>query len=112
MAEYDALVTLAGRPGHTLRMAELAADILQPRSSLTRIVGSLEERGLVGRGPATGDGRGIAARLTPAPGLVAPTPARQPRPREAAAEAGGVGDAMPVEDVTRRTSCRGGPGPG
>lgn len=65
-ADYDALVTLSTQPGRQLRMATLAERILQPRSSVTRLVGSLEERGLVERIPTPDDGRGMSARLTPA----------------------------------------------
>lgn len=64
MADYDALVVLAGQPDHTMRMAQLAEEILQPRSSLTRIIGSLERRGLVCRVPTPEDARGSAAQLT------------------------------------------------
>ncbi|HEY6422671.1 MAG TPA: hypothetical protein VIY28_05350 [Pseudonocardiaceae bacterium] len=38
MADYDVLVTLAEQPDRGMRMAELADTILQPRSSLTRLI--------------------------------------------------------------------------
>jgi DNA-binding MarR family transcriptional regulator len=64
MAEYDALVPLIDRPDRRLRMADLADEILQPRSSLTRIVAGLEQRGLVRREPLAEDARGAYAVLT------------------------------------------------
>jgi DNA-binding MarR family transcriptional regulator len=66
MADYDALVQLADQPGHRLRMAELAETILQPRSSLTRIVDGLVQRGLVLRERSSDDARGAEAVLTDA----------------------------------------------
>jgi DNA-binding MarR family transcriptional regulator len=64
MADYDALVTLAGQPSGSMRMAALADAILQPRSSVTRIIASLEDRDLVHRSPTPGDARGASAGLT------------------------------------------------
>jgi DNA-binding MarR family transcriptional regulator len=64
MAEYDALVLLADRPDRRMRMADLADQILQPRSSLTRIVDRLERNGLVRRDRPPEDGRGAHAVLT------------------------------------------------
>jgi DNA-binding MarR family transcriptional regulator len=64
MADYDALVTLAEAPERGMRMAELAEAILQPRSSLTRLIDSLEHRGLVARAPTPDDARGARASLT------------------------------------------------
>lgn len=66
MADYDVLVRLVEQPGGALRMAELADVVLQPRSSLTRIVGGLEERGLVKRERTDDDGRGQRAVVTAA----------------------------------------------
>lgn len=65
MADYDVLVALAGAPDRSMRMSELAETVLQPRSSLTRIVGSLEARGLVHRSHVESDARGSSAALTP-----------------------------------------------
>lgn len=64
MADYDALVALIDQPGRAMRMTALAETILQPRSSLTRIVTSLESRGLVRRESTPGDARGATAALT------------------------------------------------
>lgn len=65
MADYDVLVALVAAPGRSMRMAELAETVLQPRSSLTRLVGSLERRRLVQRSHVEGDARGSSAALTP-----------------------------------------------
>jgi DNA-binding MarR family transcriptional regulator len=59
MADYDALLALAGQPDKSIRMSVLAETILQPRSSLTRIVDSLEQRGLVQRMPTEDDAREV-----------------------------------------------------
>lgn len=64
MADYDALVALTAHPHRSMRMAALAETILQPRSSVTRIVNSLETRGLVRRDPTPDDARGASASLT------------------------------------------------
>lgn len=64
MADYDALVALEAHPGRSMRMAPLAETILQPRSSVTRIIDSLEARGLVQRDLVAGDARGASASLT------------------------------------------------
>jgi DNA-binding MarR family transcriptional regulator len=66
MADYDVLVRLADGAHGALRMADLADAVLQPRSSLTRIVDGLEQRGLVRRERTDDDGRGQRAVLTAA----------------------------------------------
>lgn len=66
MANYDLLVRLAEQPDGQMRMAGLADAILQPRSSLTRMAGNLQHRGLIQRRPAPDDGRGALAALTKA----------------------------------------------
>jgi DNA-binding MarR family transcriptional regulator len=64
LADYDILLALAGAERHRMRMAELADVSLQPRSSLTRLVGDLERRGYVQRERTAEDGRGAEAVLT------------------------------------------------
>jgi DNA-binding MarR family transcriptional regulator len=66
IADYDALVALAEQPGRRMRMSDLAAAILQPRSSVTRIVDGLERRGFVRREASRVDARGADAVLTDA----------------------------------------------
>lgn len=65
LASYDVLVQLAEVPGHRLRMTELAEVVLLSRSGVTRLVDRLEKAGLVARCRVEGDGRGVAAELTP-----------------------------------------------
>ena len=60
------LVQLAEAPERRLRMTELAAAVLLSRSGVTRLVDRLEKVGLVARCRVAGDGRGVAAELTPA----------------------------------------------
>src|SRR4051812_25613872 len=64
MADYDVLVRLAEQPGNAMRMAELADAVLQPRSTITRIVDGLVGRELVRRERAVEDARGQRAILT------------------------------------------------
>ncbi len=64
-SEYEILVRLSERPGHALRMSELAAGVVSSRSRLTHTVTRLERAGLVQRRPSTGDGRGVECWLTP-----------------------------------------------
>lgn len=64
LASYDVLVQLAEAPGHRLRMTDLADALLLSRSGVTRLVGRLEQTGLVSRCRAAGDGRGVVAELT------------------------------------------------
>jgi DNA-binding MarR family transcriptional regulator len=64
LASFDVLVQLYEAPEHRLRMAELAHAVLLSRSGVSRIVDRLEVDGLVTRGPANGDGRGVIAVLT------------------------------------------------
>ncbi len=66
LAEYDALLQLAGAPGARLRMSELAARVLLSRSGVTRLVDRLETQGLVCREHCGSDARGSFAALTPA----------------------------------------------
>ncbi|MEV5884906.1 MarR family transcriptional regulator [Streptomyces sp. NPDC052020] len=67
LSEYRALCALS-RPdsGSALRMGELADRIGLKDSTVTRLVGRLEARGLAERASAAGDGRAVAASITPA----------------------------------------------
>jgi DNA-binding MarR family transcriptional regulator len=65
LAEYDALVQLAGASGGRLRMSELAERVLLSRSGLTRLVDRLVAHGLVRREQCGDDARGSFAALTP-----------------------------------------------
>jgi len=64
LAAYDVLVQLAEAPQRRLRMTDLADALLLSRSGVTRLVGRLEQIGLVARCRAAGDGRGVVAELT------------------------------------------------
>ncbi len=64
LAEYDALVQLAGAPGAHLRMGDLAERVLLSRSGLTRLVDRLAAQGLVRREHCGSDARGSYAALT------------------------------------------------
>ncbi len=62
---YWVLAMLSETPGHALRMSELATRSNSSQSRLSHLMGRLEGRGLVVRRPATDDGRGAFAELTP-----------------------------------------------
>jgi DNA-binding MarR family transcriptional regulator len=65
LADFDVLAQLSRASGE-LRMTELAARTLISRSGMTRRVARLVGRGLVRRGTADTDGRGIVVALTDA----------------------------------------------
>jgi DNA-binding MarR family transcriptional regulator len=65
LADYDVLAQLA-LAGGELRMTELAARALISRSGMTRRVTRLVGEGLVSRGTAGADGRGVVVALTDA----------------------------------------------
>lgn len=66
LSDYRALCALS-RPdsGPALRMGELADRIGVKDSTVTRLVGRLEARGLAERAAGSGDGRTVAASITP-----------------------------------------------
>ncbi len=63
-SDYEVLVRLDGAGG-SLRMIELAAQVVSSAQKLTHTANRLEQRGWIERVPAEGDGRGVVARLTP-----------------------------------------------
>jgi DNA-binding MarR family transcriptional regulator len=65
LADYDVLAQLVLAGGH-LRMTELATQALISRSGMTRRVARLVAEGLVRRGTADADGRGVVVALTDA----------------------------------------------
>jgi DNA-binding MarR family transcriptional regulator len=65
LSDFDVLGQLA-RAGGQLRMTELADRAFSSRSGMTRRVDRLVIEGLVSRGNADGDGRGVVVGLTDA----------------------------------------------
>jgi DNA-binding MarR family transcriptional regulator len=65
LADFDVLAQLA-EAGGELRMTELATRTLLSRSGLTRRVAGLVDEGLVRRGSASKDRRGVVVALTDA----------------------------------------------
>ena len=66
LGDYDVLIQLSRAPSEGLRMCDLANAVLLSPSGLSRRVERLERSGFVQRDRASGDGRSIEARLTPA----------------------------------------------
>lgn len=62
--KYEVLVRLSEAEDWTMRMSDLAENLVHSRSRLTRTVASLEEDGFVIREACTGDRRGRNCRLT------------------------------------------------
>ena len=62
LKEFDVLITLDNQ--EPLRMTDLANAVLLSSGGLTRLVGRLEDRGLVRRDPDAADGRSFQASLT------------------------------------------------
>jgi DNA-binding MarR family transcriptional regulator len=66
LAEYDALLTIAGAPDRRIRMRHLADRVILSKSGVTRLIDRLVLDGLVQRDVCLSDARGAEAVLTPA----------------------------------------------
>jgi DNA-binding MarR family transcriptional regulator len=66
VSEFDVLITLANAPDRRLRMTGLAQATMLSSGGMTRLVGRLEQRGLVRRDPDPDDARAFQASLTQA----------------------------------------------
>ncbi len=64
LAEYEVLARLSEAPEQSLRMSDLADQVVHSRSRLTHTVTRMESRGLVRRRPSARDGRGVVCELT------------------------------------------------
>ena len=64
LAWYDVLFALHEQPGKSLRMSELASEVLLSRSGLTRLVDRLEPEGYLQRQACATDKRGLEVILT------------------------------------------------
>jgi DNA-binding MarR family transcriptional regulator len=64
LSDYALLITLVGAPGRRLSMSELARRMLLHPSRITRVVGRLEQEGLVARQADESDARSVQAVLT------------------------------------------------
>ena len=64
LADYGVLITLVTEPTLRLRMSDLGGRRMLTPSGITRVVGRLEELGLVRREPDPADGRAFFAVLT------------------------------------------------
>ncbi len=66
LSSYEVLLLLSRAPDNSIRMGNLADQLLLSRSGLTRLVDRLAARGLVERHTCPSDRRGTFARLTDA----------------------------------------------
>jgi DNA-binding MarR family transcriptional regulator len=66
VSEFDVLITLDNAPDRRLRMTDLARATMLSSGGMTRLVGRLEDRGLVRREPDADDARAYQATLTEA----------------------------------------------
>ncbi|HXD54702.1 MAG TPA: MarR family transcriptional regulator [Solirubrobacteraceae bacterium] len=64
VTEFDVLITLDNAPDRQLRMTDLARATMLSSGGMTRLVGRLEDRGLVRRDPDPDDARAFLATLT------------------------------------------------
>lgn len=64
MSEYEVLVRLSEATDRSLRMSQLADQVVASRSRLTHTVRRMEQMGLVLRRSSTGDRRGVDCVLT------------------------------------------------
>lgn len=64
--EYGALMSLSDAPGRALRISEMAERTYSPVPRMSKVVGRLEQRGLVSRRPSSSDGRASEMELTAA----------------------------------------------
>lgn len=64
LSEYEILVRLSEAPGRTLRMSELADEVVHSRSRITHMIHRLEGVGLVRRMSYDKDRRGVNCVLT------------------------------------------------
>ena len=66
VTEFEVLERLAENPGHRFRVQELAGSVHLSQSALSRMIGRLEQHGLVERSLCDADRRGIYVCLTEA----------------------------------------------
>jgi DNA-binding MarR family transcriptional regulator len=66
VSEFDVLITLDNAPAGRLRMTELAHATMLSSGGMTRLVGRLEQRGLIRRDLDPDDARAFHASLTDA----------------------------------------------
>ena len=65
LLHYGVLITLVTHPERTLRMTDLAEQVLTSPSGMTRAIARLGDEGLVDREQDPGDRRSFVVRLTP-----------------------------------------------
>jgi DNA-binding MarR family transcriptional regulator len=66
LGSYEVLLHLSESPDRSLRMSELADQVMLSRSGVSRLVDRLVSEGLVERHTCQSDGRGVYAGLTDA----------------------------------------------
>ncbi|TVT33238.1 MarR family transcriptional regulator, partial [Amycolatopsis rhizosphaerae] len=101
VSEYGVLDVLARQDGFHLRMNQLSNAVVLSQSATTRLVGRLENRGLLQRYLCADDRRGIYTEVTPAGQrlLADARPTHDAALAEALAEAGGSPTLAPLVDA-------------
>jgi DNA-binding MarR family transcriptional regulator len=64
--DYEVLLRLSRAPDRRMRRVDLAQDVLLSPSGITRLLGGLEQAGLVERAACDSDARVVYAQLKPA----------------------------------------------
>lgn len=64
--DYEVLLRLSRAPDRRMRRVDLAQEVLLSPSGITRLLGGLEQAGLVERAACDSDARVVYAQLTPA----------------------------------------------
>jgi DNA-binding MarR family transcriptional regulator len=64
--DYEVLLRLSRTPDRRMRRVDLAQEVLLSPSGITRLLGGLEQAGLVERAACDSDARVVYAQLTPA----------------------------------------------
>ncbi|GAA4550066.1 MarR family winged helix-turn-helix transcriptional regulator [Amycolatopsis samaneae] len=98
VSEYTVLDSLGRQDGYHLRMNQLATAVVLSQSATTRLVGRLEDRGLLQRYLCPDDRRGIYTEVTPAGRalLAAARPTHDAALAESLGEAGELPELAPL----------------
>lgn len=105
LGEYEIMVRLSEADGGSIRMSDLADQVVHSRSRLTHTIARMEKRGIVERVRCSSDGRGRQAQLTDAGHalLVAAAPTHVRSVRERLLDAVGHDDFLELGRILAKT---------